>query len=136
MESCTGGLLANVITNVPGSSNYFRGGIVSYATDVKSQMGVNPAVIEKYGVYSPETARAMAQAARQTLHADIGIGTTGVAGPGPDGEVPAGQVYLCVAGGDAVPSQELSFLFSQSREAIKRRAVTQALMLLRRALGA
>ena len=134
LESCTGGLLADTITNVPGSSRYFRGGIVSYATEVKEQMGVDAAVIEKHGVYSAETAAAMAAAARKTLQADIGIGITGVAGPEPDGDVPAGQVYIALDGGGKVPDQSIAFLFAQSRTAIKRRAVTQALTLLRRAL--
>ena len=134
MESCTGGLLADTITNVPGSSRYFRGGIVSYAVEIKEAMGVDPAVIEKFGVYSDETAKAMAKAVRERLGADIGIGTTGVAGPEPDGNTPVGEVHLAIDGGGKVPDQVLNFTFNQSRTAIKRRAVTQSLMLLRRAL--
>jgi PncC family amidohydrolase len=134
MESCTGGLLSDTITNVPGSSAYFRGGVVSYATDVKEMMGVAPAIIGEYGVVSAQTAAAMAAAIRERLEADIGIGVTGVAGPEPQDGVPVGQVYIGLDGGEDVPSHSLSFLFSQSREAIKRRAVTQSIMLLRRAL--
>ncbi len=134
MESCSGGALSDVITNVPGSSRYFRGGVVSYATEVKEQMGVDPAIIEEHGVISAETAAAMARAIRERLGADIGIGITGVAGPEPQDGAPVGQVYIGLDGGDRVPPQSLSFLFAQSREAIKRRAVTQALMLLRRSL--
>jgi nicotinamide-nucleotide amidase len=81
MESCTGGLFADTITNVPGSSRYFRGSIVSYATDVKELMGVDPAIISEFGVISDETAIAMAAAARAQLRADVGVGVTGVAGP-------------------------------------------------------
>jgi nicotinamide-nucleotide amidase len=136
MESCTGGLLADTITNVPGASRYFRGGIVSYATEVKEMMGVDPLVIQEHGVVSPETAAEMARAVRERLQADIGIGITGVAGPDPQDGVPVGQVYIGLDGGEAVPNQALSFLFSQSREAIKRRAVTQSILLLRRALVA
>ena len=136
MESCSGGMLANVITNVPGSSRYFRGGIVAYATDIKEQMGVDHAVIHKYGVYSAETAAAMARAARELLNADIGIGITGVAGPDPQDGVPVGQVYIGLDGGESVPDLATSFLFNQGREAIKRRAVTQAILLLRRSLVA
>jgi nicotinamide-nucleotide amidase len=133
MESCTGGLLSDVITNVPGSSRYFRGGIVSYATEVKELMGVDPAVIQEYGVISAETAIAMAMAARERLEADVGLGVTGVAGPDPQDGAPVGQVHIAISYGDA-PPQSMSYAFAQSREAIKRRAVTQALMLLRRSL--
>ncbi len=133
MESCTGGLLSDVITNVPGSSRYFRGGIVSYATEVKELMGVDPAVIQEYGVISAETAIAMAMAARERLEADVGLGVTGVAGPDPQDGAPVGQVHIAISYGDAAP-QSMSYVFSQSREAIKRRAVTQAIGLLRRTL--
>jgi nicotinamide-nucleotide amidase len=133
MESCTGGLLADTITNVPGSSRYFRGGIVAYATDIKEQMGVDPAVIREHGVISTETALAMAAAARERLQADIGVGITGVAGPDPQDGAPVGQVHIAVDDGSGAP-QTTSYVFAQSREAIKRRAVTQALHLLRRAL--
>ena len=134
MESCTGGLLSDVITNVPGSSAYFRGGVVAYATAIKEAMGVDAAVIAAHGVVSAETAAAMATVARERLDADVGIGVTGVAGPEPQDGVPVGQVYVGLDGGERVPSQALSFQFNQSREAIKRRSATQAIMLLRRAL--
>ena len=133
MESCTGGLLSDTITNVAGSSAYFRGGIVSYATDVKEMMGVDPTIIAEHGVVSQQTANAMAQAVRERLQADIGVGITGVAGPDPQDGVPVGQVYIAVATGEGAP-EELSFQFAQSRTAIKRRAVTQAILLLYRAL--
>lgn len=136
MESCTGGLLADTITNVPGSSRYFRGSIVSYATEVKQMMGVDAAIIAEHGVVSAETAAAMAAAVRGQLQADIGIGITGVAGPDPQDGVPVGQVYIAIDGGEKLPSQALAFQYNQSRTAIKRRAVTQAIMLLRRALVA
>src|SRR5690606_27146180 len=123
MESCTGGLFADTITNVPGSSAYFRASIVSYATDVKEMMGVDPAIISEHGVVSQPTANAMALAIRERLQADIGVGITGVAGPDPQDGVPVGQVHIAVASGDGTP-EELSFQFPQSRAAIKRRAVT------------
>lgn len=134
MESCTGGQLADVITNVPGASRYFRGGIVSYATDVKEAMGVDAGIIKTHGVVSAETAAAMASAVRERLQTDIGVGITGVAGPDPQDGVPVGQVYIALAGGGTVPDQSTSFQFPQGRDAIKRRAVTQAILLLRRAL--
>jgi len=134
MESCTGGLFSDVLTNVPGSSRYFRGAIVSYATDVKEMMGVDPGVIAEHGVISAETAAAMATAARERLGADIGIGITGVAGPDPQEGAPVGQVHIALDDGSPGPPASISYVFSQSREAIKRRAVTQALHLLRRTL--
>jgi competence/damage-inducible protein CinA-like protein len=134
MESCTGGLFSDTITNVPGSSRYYRGAVVSYATEVKQLMGVDPAIIAAHGVVSAETAAAMAAAVRERLDADIGVGITGVAGPDPQDGVPVGQVYIALDGGEKVPAQALAFQFNQSRTAIKRRAVTQAIMLLRRAL--
>ena len=81
MESCTGGLLASTITDSPGASENFLGGIVSYATGVKTQFGVSQDIIDEFGVVSPECAMAMATAARNVLGADIGVGITGVAGP-------------------------------------------------------
>jgi nicotinamide-nucleotide amidase len=133
MESCTGGLLANSITNVPGSSAYFRGGLVSYATEMKIAWGVDAAVIEQHGVISAECAMAMAHAARDRLNADVGVGITGVAGPDPQDGKPPGTVHIGLDSGFEVP-QSLSYQFAQGREAVKRRAVTTALTLLRRTL--
>jgi nicotinamide-nucleotide amidase len=134
MESCTGGLLADTLTNVPGSSRYFRGSIVSYATEVKELMGVDPQVIETHGVISEETALAMAAAARRVLKADAGIGITGVAGPDPLDGHPVGEVHIAVDLGDGRPLT-LGYTMPQTREQVKRRAVTQAVNLLRRALN-
>ena len=133
MESCTGGLLADTITNVPGASRYFRGSIVSYATEVKEMMGVDPQVIRDYGVISDETAIAMAAAARERLQADVGIGITGVAGPDPQDGKPVGEVHIALDTGSGTPAVA-SYTMAQSREQIKRRAVTQAIALLRRNL--
>jgi nicotinamide-nucleotide amidase len=133
MESCTGGLLANVITNVSGSSEYFRGGLVSYATETKVEWGVDEAVISEHGVISAETAQAMARAVRAKMRADIGVGITGVAGPEEQDGKPPGTIHIAVDAGLSEP-QALSYQFAQSREAVKRRAVTTALGLLRRTL--
>jgi nicotinamide-nucleotide amidase len=132
MESCTGGLLANVVTNVPGSSAYFRGGLVAYATEMKIEWGVDPAVIEAHGAVSAECAQAMARAARERLHADVGIGITGVAGPDPQEDKPPGTVHIALDADFA--AQSISYQFAQGREAVKRRAVTTALALTRRTL--
>jgi nicotinamide-nucleotide amidase len=134
MESCTGGLLANDITDTPGSSKYYRGGIVTYATEAKEIMGVDPAVIEQHGVISDETALAMAKAARERLLSDVGIGITGVAGPTSQDDKPVGEVHIAVDGGERIAPQAINYVFGQGREQIKRRAVTQAIALLRRAL--
>ena len=132
MESCTGGLLASTVTDVPGASNYFRGSIVSYATEVKSLAGVDPSLIERHGVVSPEVAGAMAQAVRAALEADVGVGITGVAGPGPQDGIPAGTVYVGVAMDGAVESAEMRF--PPNRPLVKRRAVVMALLQVYRML--
>ena len=98
-ESCTGGLVAHALTEVPGSSAYVRGGIVAYANDVKAeQLGVPQAALEAHGAVSAQVAVAMAEGARERLHADLGVGVTGVAGPdGGTEEKPVGLVYVAVA---------------------------------------
>src|SRR5512135_3003758 len=82
-ESCTGGLVAHRITNVPGSSDYFLGGVVAYAYEAKvAQLGVSWETLRAYGAVSRETALAMARGARRTLEADVAVSVTGIAGPG------------------------------------------------------
>ncbi|MGH2628205.1 MAG: competence/damage-inducible protein A, partial [Anaerolineales bacterium] len=128
MESCTGGLFASTITDVPGASQFFVGGIVSYWTDMKMEQGVDPLVIDDYGAISPETAVAMARAARERLGTDYGLGITGVAGPDPmEGKAP-GTVHVAVVGPDNEGT--ISMSMNQGRLAVKRRAVTTALLLL------
>ncbi|HEX3721783.1 MAG TPA: nicotinamide-nucleotide amidohydrolase family protein, partial [Nitrolancea sp.] len=92
-ESCTGGLVSHRITTVPGSSAYFLGGIVAYSNDVKmSLLGVPQDVLERVGAVSADCALAMAHGARQRIGADIGVATTGIAGPG--GATPTKPVGL------------------------------------------
>jgi nicotinamide-nucleotide amidase len=133
MESCTGGLLASTITDVPGSAGYFQGGIVSYQTDVKLEYGVDTDVVAEHGVISAETARAMARAARERLDADVGVGITGVAGPDEQEGKPVGTVHIGIDTAWGEP-QSMSYVFPQGRAAVKRRAVTTALVLLRQTL--
>jgi len=133
MESCTGGLLASTITDVPGSSDYYKGGLVSYATEMKIAWGVEREVIAEHGVISAECAQAMARVARERLGADIGIGVTGVAGPDRQEDKPVGTVHIAVALGEK-PPRTTTYAMPQGREAVKRRAVTTALALLRRVL--
>jgi nicotinamide-nucleotide amidase len=133
MESCTGGLLASTLTDVAGASQFFRGGIVSYWTDMKMEQGVDPGVIEEYGAIAPQTALAMARAARERLGTDYAIGITGVAGPDPQEGQSPGTVHVAVVGPDG-DEGTISMSMNQGRQAVKRRAVTTALLLLRRAL--
>src|SRR5437016_14419813 len=82
-ESCTGGLIGHRLTNVPGSSSYFLGGIISYSYDAKERLlGVSHATLYDFGAVSEQTAREMAHGARRALGADIGLAVTGIAGPG------------------------------------------------------
>ena len=133
MESCTGGLLSSTLTDVAGASEYYRGGLVTYQTQQKIDAGVPAAVIEEFGLYSPETAKAMATAARRRFGSDYGIGITGVAGGEPQGDVPPGTVHVAVStpsGGE----HSITMTMNSGRAAVKRRAVTTAMLLLRRAL--
>ena len=133
MESCTGGLLASTITDVAGSSSYFKGGFVAYTAEMKIALGVDEELVRRHGVVSQEVARDMARVARERLGADFGIGITGVAGPDPPpGGKPVGTIHIALDDGRG--PQAISYTFAQSRAAIKRRAVTTALFLLRRAL--
>jgi PncC family amidohydrolase len=105
-ESCTGGAVAAAITAVSGSSGYFRGGVVAYSNDAKRDLlGVPDAVLQAHGAVSAQTAVAMASAAARRLGADLGVSTTGIAGPdGGSAEKPVGLVYVAVhdAAGDDV----------------------------------
>jgi nicotinamide-nucleotide amidase len=133
-ESCTGGLIGGRITSVPGASRYFKGGIVAYADDVKrDRLGVPAAILEQYGAVSAETATAMATGAVSALGADIGLSTTGVAGPtGGSEEKPVGTVFVGLAvGGQANAAK---FNLGVDRESIRRRTVTIALEMVRKNL--
>ncbi len=130
MESCTGGLFASTITDVAGSSDYFRGGLVSYSTEMKAEWGVPGELLAAHGAVSVETARAMAEAARARLGVDVGVGITGVAGPSEQEGKPVGTVHIAVASplGMATASPNLS---SRSRVEVKWRATLAALNLAR-----
>ncbi len=132
MESCTSGLIANALADQPGSSAVFRGGIVAYSADVKRRYGVPGRTITEYGVVSAEVASAMAEAARQAMDADIGVASTGVAGPGEVDGISAGTVYLAVATGDRLDTRKL--FWPRARNQVKAWATLQALDLVRRRL--
>src|SRR4030042_6323251 len=132
MESCTGGLLASTITDVPGSSNYFKGGLVAYSAEMKIAFGVDAALLARKGTIDPEVAAAMAKAARLRLKADIGIGITGIAGPAEVEGKPVGTVHIAI---DAEKKQTpFSALYPPRRADVKRRAVVSALFKLRQLL--
>jgi nicotinamide-nucleotide amidase len=130
MESLTGGYLSNVITDFQSSSKHFIGGIATYSTDLKIQMGVPKEVVERYGVISEETARAMAKAVRDRLGTDFGIGVTGVAGPDKQEDKPVGTVYIAVHGPEGVVTG-MGPGWRGGRADNKRHAALTALNLLR-----
>jgi nicotinamide-nucleotide amidase len=138
-ESCTGGLLAARLTELAGASDYFNGGLVVYSNEAKvSQAGVPLELIEAHGAVSAEVARALADGARARLGADVGVGITGVAGPGGGSEEkPVGLVWLSVtiAGHPPVEPVTRSVNLPGGRADVRDRATTVALHLVRRALS-
>jgi nicotinamide-nucleotide amidase len=132
VESCTGGLLAATITDVPGSSSYFKGGLVAYSDEAKITCGVDPGLISKCGAASSEVAQAMAKAARLYLKADIGVSTTGVAGPDGVENKTAGMLYIAVDNGRT--SRVIQGNYPGNRPQVKRRAATAALFELKKLL--
>jgi nicotinamide-nucleotide amidase len=134
-ESCTGGLLAARLTELPGASEYVQGAIVAYANEAKvSEAGVAPELIEAHGAVSGEVAVALADGARARLGADVGVGVTGVAGPGGGtSEKPVGLVWLSVAAAGREPLTR-SVNLPGGRADVRDRATTVAMHLIRRAL--
>jgi PncC family amidohydrolase len=139
-ESCTAGLLAARLTERPGSSEYFAGGVVAYSNESKTELlGVPADVIERHGAVSEEVAEAMADGAMEKFGADVGIGLTGIAGPdGGTEDKPVGQVCFCVkssgGGDDEVARIVRTVVLPGSRADVRDRATTVALHLLRRML--
>jgi len=133
-ESCTGGLLANRITNVPGASAVFFAGYVCYANQAKIDMlDVDPQLIEKHGVVSEQVACALAEHARACARSDYALATTGVAGPsGGSPEKPVGTVYIALAASGETIAKK--FFFPADRETFKQIVTQTALELLRREL--
>jgi nicotinamide-nucleotide amidase len=131
-ESCTGGLVATRVTDVPGSSDVFVGSVVAYSNSVKrEQLGVPEEVLVEHGAVSAETAAAMAAGARSVLGADVAVSVTGVAGPGGGtAEKPVGLVYLHAVGPGGEVARRLDF--PGDRETIRLRAAVAALHLVRR----
>lgn len=133
-ESCTGGMLGERITSIPGSSDVFLGGIIAYHNDVKVKaLGVRAGDIERYGAVSEQVALQMASGVRERMGADVGVAVTGIAGPGggtPD--KPVGLVWISVHGSDAKARR---FHVGGDRAEIRQRAAQAALEMVRRALS-
>jgi nicotinamide-nucleotide amidase len=130
-ESLTGGLLADALVRVPGASAVFRGGLVTYATELKAELlGVDAGLLSRSGPIDPEVARQMAEGVRRVCGADVGLATTGVAGPDPQDGHPPGEVYVAVAGpgGQVVRKLELSGDRAAIREATVARVLELAMV--------
>ncbi|MBI5559655.1 MAG: nicotinamide-nucleotide amidohydrolase family protein [Deltaproteobacteria bacterium] len=129
-ESLTGGLVSHMVTNVPGSSEWFKGGVVAYTDEVKKSMqGVKATTLKKYGPVSMETAKEMAAGIRKKLKSDIGLAATGIAGPtGGTREKPVGTVFIAISGGKRTYGKRLSL--KGTRGAIKKKAANAALKTL------
>ncbi len=132
MESDTGGLLTNIITNIPESLIYFKGGLIAYSNEAKIAFGINGEIISRYGAISVEMAEAMASIARKKLGADIGIGIAGVMGTTKVQDKPIGSVFI------GIDDRETIYRFVQNFPGqhiqIKQRAITSALFELRKIL--
>jgi PncC family amidohydrolase len=134
VESATGGRIADRITNVPGSSDYFKGSVVAYSNEVKiALLGVKKTTIDNYGAVSEQTALEMAQGGKKLLNVDICVSDTGIAGPtGATPEKPVGLFYLGLAAQDESLSQK--HVFPGNREENKRDAAEAALNMLKQYL--
>ena len=129
-ESCTGGLLAKLLTDVPGSSGWVLGGVVAYANEVKQQvLGVSPGTLQRHGAVSAETVREMAEGVRRLLGADLAVAISGVAGPGGgSAEKPVGTVYLDLY--DGATHVVVSRHFGGDRNGVRRWSARTALEML------
>ena len=133
-ESCTGGLLAGALTDIPGSSDVFERGFVTYSNAAKVEMlRVDPALISAYGAVSEEVAAAMAQGALARSNATLAVSTTGIAGPGGSEFKPEGSVCFGIAGPEGVSTQTIDF-GAPGRAKVRAAAVETALRLLAIAL--
>ena len=134
-ESCTGGLLASLVTDQPGSSAYFMGGVVAYADKVKrAQLGVPATLLTRHGAVSREVALAMAEGVRTRLGTTLAASITGIAGPDAEGSKPVGLTYIAIATPRGTTCDE--YMFSGDRWSNRRQAAGQALRLLIEAVRA
>jgi len=126
-ESCTGGLLSHYLTNIPGSSKFFKIGIIAYANEAKQALlGVSSSTIKKYGAVSDQTIKQMAKGARRVLKTDFSIAISGIAGPtGSTPTKPVGLVFIAVCSKNKLRS--FQFKFRGPRQSIKKQAAKKAL---------
>ena len=134
-ESCTGGMVAERLTAIPGASKVYRGGVVSYWTDVKADvLRVPPEILDTYGPVSEECARAMAEGVRKITGAELGVSVTGAAGPDPDERgVPVGVVYIGLAAPDGTWCRKLD-LGPRRRDRVQGLAANHVFDVVRRYL--
>ena len=134
-ESCTGGLLTSRLTDVAGSSVYVRGSIVSYSNIVKhSVLNVKIETLQEFGAVSEQTARQMSENVRELFETDIGVGVTGIAGPGGGSDVkPVGTVYISVSNADKTEVKR--FNFSGTRAEIKNQSANAAMNMVKQLAG-
>lgn len=133
-ESLTGGLVAASLTDIPGASASFRGGVVAYATELKARLlGVDTRLLARHGAVHPQVAAGMADGVRSRLMASFGVATTGVAGPDPQDGQPVGTVHIAVSAADDTVVRTIAL--SGDRGEIRRLAVERALGLLLGRLG-
>jgi nicotinamide-nucleotide amidase len=135
-ESCTGGLIAKRLTDIPGSSSAVKGGFVTYTNEMKTALlGVSPDTLERYTEYSEQTAAEMARGARLRTGADIAVSTTGVAGPGGGtDECPVGTVFIGISTAEGERVTRLTLSSGRSRDHVRTLAASHALSLVRHAL--
>ena len=129
-ESCTGGLISSRITDISGASDYFEAGITTYSNESKIRLlNIPEDIVDRYGAVSEETAKSMAEGVKKTVHADIGVSVTGIAGPtgGTEGK-PVGTVFIGLATKQATYVRK--FFFDGNRLEIRRKTSDAALMLV------
>ncbi|MEO6585362.1 MAG: nicotinamide-nucleotide amidohydrolase family protein [Knoellia sp.] len=130
-ESLTGGLVSAALTSVPGSSETVRGGVVSYASDLKVDLlGVDPDLLAEVGAVDAVVAAQMAEGAARLVGADVGLATTGVAGPGPSDGMPAGTVFVAAHGPWSSGPQTLALHLEGNRDEVREASVHAVLELL------
>ena len=129
-ESCTGGLIGAAVTDIPGSSKVYKGGIICYTNAVKEEvLGINKNTLSSFGAVSAEVAEAMAMGVKKLLHSDFAVSTTGLAGPsGDEFGNPVGTVYIGVSTPKSVYVRR--FVFSGDRDAVRNQATQRALQLV------
>ena len=134
-ESCTGGMIAAAITDVPGSSAVFDRGFVTYSNAAKTEMlGVAETTLRRHGAVSEPVAAEMAAGARAQSEADLSVSVTGIAGPGGSDSKPEGRVCFGIATREGITTETVDF-GALGRDAVRRASVEHALVLLTRALG-